>query len=184
MIPELYRRPAAAAGALPPPRRLEDAQEIDAFGAEMIDRSVRCRPKSSTCSKIVTIKALCRRANVEKLDAGPKGVVIPSATRRSPIRGLVRLSPSRARSPRSGPDHKVVFIRDWEDVGEAPQGHRRADDPARPPRRRGREGGGVVDLDFSRPSPRRKPRSNAPTDEQRRRQNSDRWSNGFRLSPE
>ena len=26
--------------------------------------------------KIVFIKALCRKANVEKLDAGPKGVVI------------------------------------------------------------------------------------------------------------
>ena len=38
--------------------------------------SARCRRRSSTCCKIVAIKALCRRANVEKIDAGPKGAVL------------------------------------------------------------------------------------------------------------
>ena len=38
--------------------------------------SARCRRRSSICCKIVAIKALCRRANVEKIDAGPKGAVL------------------------------------------------------------------------------------------------------------
>ena len=55
---------------------LDDAEEIDAFGAELIDRFGPLPEEVEHLLKIVFVKALCRRANVEKVDAGPKGAVI------------------------------------------------------------------------------------------------------------
>src|SRR5690606_14151785 len=55
---------------------LETLEEIDAFGAELIDRFGTLPTEVEHLMKIVFIKALSRRVNVQKLDAGPKGVVI------------------------------------------------------------------------------------------------------------
>ena len=70
---------------------LESTEEIDAFGAELIDRFGPLPEEVQHLLKIVFIKALCRQANVEKLDAGPKGVVIHFRKREfaDPV-GLVR----------------------------------------------------------------------------------------------
>ena len=65
---------------------LEDEQEIEAFGAELVDRFGPLPEEVEHLLQIVAIKALCRRANVEKIEAGPKGAVLPSATTVSPIR--------------------------------------------------------------------------------------------------
>lgn len=55
---------------------LADISEIDGFGAEMIDRFGPLPKEVQHLLKIVYIKSLCRTANVEKVDAGPKGVVV------------------------------------------------------------------------------------------------------------
>jgi transcription-repair coupling factor (superfamily II helicase) len=86
-------------------RRLADLaepQDIDAFGAELIDRFGPMPEEVQHLLKIVYIKALCRRANVEKLDAGPKGVVIQfrNATFANPV-GLVKMIGNRGQWPRS-----------------------------------------------------------------------------------
>ena len=52
------------------------SSEIDAFGAELVDRFGPLPDEVEHLLKIVAIKALCRRANVEKIDAGPKGAVL------------------------------------------------------------------------------------------------------------
>lgn len=60
-------------------RRLADiaeSNEIDAFGAEMIDRFGPMPEEVDYLLKIVFIKGLCHKANIEKLDAGPKGLVV------------------------------------------------------------------------------------------------------------
>ena len=60
-------------------RRLSDlrsSEEIDAFAAELIDRFGPLPQEVDYLLKIVFIKGLCFIANVEKLDAGPKGAVI------------------------------------------------------------------------------------------------------------
>jgi transcription-repair coupling factor (superfamily II helicase) len=64
---------------------------------------------------IVAIKALARRANVEKIEAGPKGVVLAfrDNTFADPD-GLVRYIRDRGPSARVRPDMKVVFFEDWE----------------------------------------------------------------------
>ncbi|TIX45840.1 MAG: hypothetical protein E5V36_04145, partial [Mesorhizobium sp.] len=64
--------------------------------------------------KIVFIKALCRKANVEKLDAGPKGVVIHFRKREFPNPvGLVKLIGEQGSLAKIRPDQSVVFSRDW-----------------------------------------------------------------------
>jgi transcription-repair coupling factor (superfamily II helicase) len=64
--------------------------------------------------KIVFIKALCRKANVEKLDAGPKGVVIHFRKREfSNPAGLVKFISEQGSMAKIRPDQSVVFIRDW-----------------------------------------------------------------------
>jgi transcription-repair coupling factor (superfamily II helicase) len=93
---------------------LEEPQEIDAFGAELIDRFGPMPEEVQHLLKIVYIKALCRRANVEKLDAGPKGVVIQfrNATFNNPV-GLVKMIGEQGSMAKIRPDQSIVFIRDW-----------------------------------------------------------------------
>ncbi len=55
---------------------LADAREIDAAGAELIDRFGPLPPEVEALLKVILIKALCRIANVEKVEAGPKGAVV------------------------------------------------------------------------------------------------------------
>ncbi|HEY5215772.1 MAG TPA: transcription-repair coupling factor, partial [Pseudolabrys sp.] len=61
----LYRRLA----------EIEDEREIESFAAEMVDRFGSLPVEVEHLLQIVAIKALCRRTNVEKVEAGPKGVV-------------------------------------------------------------------------------------------------------------
>jgi transcription-repair coupling factor (superfamily II helicase) len=98
-------------------RRLGDltsTEEIDAFGAELIDRFGPMPDEVEHLLKIVFIKALCRQANVEKLDAGPKGVVIHFRRREFPNpAGLVGYIAQQGSLAKIRPDHSVVFMRDW-----------------------------------------------------------------------
>jgi len=98
-------------------RRLADLttpEEIDSFGAELIDRFGPLPLEVQHLLKIVYIKALCRRANVEKLDAGPKGVVVQfrDKTFADPV-GLVRMIGEQGSLAKIRSDQSVVFIRDW-----------------------------------------------------------------------
>jgi transcription-repair coupling factor (superfamily II helicase) len=93
---------------------LETPEEIDAFGAELIDRFGPLPEEVEHLLKIVYIKALCRKANVEKLDAGPKGVVIHFRKREfADPAGLVRYIGEQGSLAKIRPDQGVVFIRDW-----------------------------------------------------------------------
>jgi transcription-repair coupling factor (superfamily II helicase) len=55
---------------------IEELSEIDEFGAELVDRFGKLPVEVKHLLKVVYIKTLCRTANVEKLDAGPKGIVV------------------------------------------------------------------------------------------------------------
>lgn len=101
---ELYRRLAD----------LMELEDIDGFGAEMIDRFGPLPEEVQHLLKIVYIKGLCRKANVEKIDAGPKGIVI--AFRNSEFSnpaGLVSYIAEQTILAKIRPDQKVVLTRDW-----------------------------------------------------------------------
>ena len=63
--------------------------------------------------KIVYIKALCRKANVEKLDAGPKGIVVQFRNREFPNpAALVGFIARQGSLAKIRPDQSIVFSRD------------------------------------------------------------------------
>ena len=93
---------------------LKDAREIDAAGAELIDRFGPLPDEVEALLKVILVKALCRAANVEKVDAGPKGAVITLRHNEFPNPpGLVQLVQDPGMAVRLKPDQKLVFARDW-----------------------------------------------------------------------
>ena len=102
----LYRRLA----------EIEDEREIEAFGAELADRFGPLPNEVEHLLQIVAIKSLCRRANVEKIEAGPKGAVISfrDNTFANPD-GLIAFIREQGSGARVRPDMKVVLFDDWEE---------------------------------------------------------------------
>ena len=107
----LYRRLA----------EIEDERDIDGFAAEMVDRFGPLPGEVDHLLQIVAIKALCRRANVEKLEAGPKGVVLSFRDNiygnPDGLIGYIREQGSGVRmrsDPRDAKNQQLVFFDDWE----------------------------------------------------------------------
>ncbi|PCJ81803.1 MAG: hypothetical protein COA52_20475 [Hyphomicrobiales bacterium] len=93
---------------------LEDATEIDEFGAELIDRFGPLPEEVDHLLKLVFVKQLCRRCNIAKVDAGPKGMVITlrNGTFPNPP-GLIQYISDQGKLAKIRPDQKIVLIRDW-----------------------------------------------------------------------
>jgi len=93
---------------------LADARAIDAAGAELIDRFGPLPDEVEALLKVILIKALCRQANVEKVEAGPKGAVVTLRHNEFPDpAALVRLVGDPGMRARIKPDQKLVFAREW-----------------------------------------------------------------------
>ncbi|MCX7310499.1 MAG: transcription-repair coupling factor [Alphaproteobacteria bacterium] len=94
---------------------IEDEQEIEAFGAELVDRFGKLPEEVEHLLKIVAIKALCRRANIEKIETGPKGAVMSFRDNSfaNPA-GLIAFIAKQGAAARVRPDMKVVLFYDWE----------------------------------------------------------------------
>lgn len=105
---------------------LETDQDIESFAAELIDRFGPTPPEVELLLKIVAIKALCRRAHVEKLEAGPKGVIIAfrDGNFADPA-GLARFIMEPSAQAKVRPDMRIVFIRDFADMKSRLEGARR-----------------------------------------------------------
>jgi transcription-repair coupling factor (superfamily II helicase) len=94
---------------------LDDDRDIDAFGAELADRFGALPEEVKHLLKIVAIKALCRRANVEKIEAGPKGAVLSFRDNSfANPEGLVAYIREEGPAAKVRPDMRVVFFDDWE----------------------------------------------------------------------
>ncbi|MDH4413852.1 MAG: transcription-repair coupling factor [Rhizobium sp.] len=92
---------------------LDDLREIDGFGAELIDRFGPMPVEVQHLLKVVYIKALCRVANVEKLEAGPKGVVVQFRGKQFPNpAALVGYIAKQGTMAKIRPDHSVFLTRD------------------------------------------------------------------------
>ena len=92
---------------------LTELNDIDGFGAEMIDRFGPLPIEVQHLLKIVYIKALCRKANVEKLEAGPKGVVVQFRNKEFPNpAALVGYIAKQGTMAKIRPDQSVFLTRD------------------------------------------------------------------------
>ena len=98
---------------------LENDAEMESFGAELIDRFGPLPPEVEQLLKIVTIKILCRDANVEKVEAGPKGVVVHFRDKSfANPQGLAAMVVEQGSFAKVRPDMSVVFIRELDTVPE------------------------------------------------------------------
>jgi transcription-repair coupling factor (superfamily II helicase) len=94
---------------------LEDEREIDSFGAEMADRFGPLPEEVKHLLSTVVLKSLCRRANVAKVEAGPKGAVIAFRDDRfANPDGLIALIREYGRDAKVRPDMKLVLFDAWE----------------------------------------------------------------------
>ncbi len=101
----LYRRIGALAS---------DA-ETEAMAAELVDRFGVLPKEVENLLGVVALKRACRDAGVEKLDAGPKGMVLTFRGNifRNPA-GLVRWLSGKGGLVRLRPDHKLAIARDMD----------------------------------------------------------------------
>ncbi len=109
----LYRRLA----------EIEDDRDIEAFGAELVDRFGPLPQEVDYLLQVVAIKSLCRRANVEKIEVGPKGAVL--AFRDNVFanpEGLIAYIARHPEGARVRPDQKVVFFDEWDTPKERLKG--------------------------------------------------------------
>lgn len=100
-----------------------DRAEIDAFAAEVIDRFGKMPVEVENLLEIVALKVKCRSANVEKVDAGPKGAVVTFRNNQFPNpAGLVRFISQQLGTVKLRPDHKLVYMRAWDDATQRVRG--------------------------------------------------------------
>jgi transcription-repair coupling factor (superfamily II helicase) len=100
----LYRRLA----------ELRTREELDAFGAEMIDRFGPLPDEVKNLLDTVVIKQLCRASGVERLDVGPRGAVISFRDNRfTHVDQLMAWIMKQAGTVKIRPDQKLVYTRDW-----------------------------------------------------------------------
>jgi len=102
---------------------IEDDREIEAFGAELVDRFGPLPEEVNYLLQIVAIKALCRRANVERIEVGPKGALLAFRDNifANP-EGLIAYIAKHPEGARVRPDMKVVFFDEWDTAPERLKG--------------------------------------------------------------
>jgi len=101
----LYRRLA----------EIEDDRAIEAFAAELVDRFGPLPEEVDYLLQVVAIKSLCRRANVERIEVGPKGAVLAFRDNVfSNPDGLIAYIAKHPEGARVRPDMKVVFFDEWD----------------------------------------------------------------------
>jgi transcription-repair coupling factor (superfamily II helicase) len=91
--------------------------ESDAMAAELVDRFGTLPEEVENLLGVVALKRACREAGVEKLEAGPKGMVLTfRGNAFSNPAGLVRWLSSKGGLVRLRPDHKLAISRDMDVV--------------------------------------------------------------------
>ena len=87
--------------------------ETEAMAAELVDRFGPLPEEVENLLQVVALKRACRTAGVEKLEAGPKGMVVGFRGNAfgNPA-GLVRWLASKNGLVKLRPDHKLAIVRD------------------------------------------------------------------------
>ena len=95
---------------------LEDAQEIEAFAAELIDRFGKLPPATQNLLTLIRIKQNCVKAGIARLDVGPRGALVGFHNDRfaNPA-GLIDYVQRLQGTAKLRPDSKLVVTRAWKD---------------------------------------------------------------------
>jgi transcription-repair coupling factor (superfamily II helicase) len=94
---------------------LDNRADIDAFAAELVDRFGELPAEVRHLLDVVEIKALCRRAGIQQIDAGPKGATI--AFRKGQVKspeGIVAYIQKAKGTVKLQADQKLLVRGEWE----------------------------------------------------------------------
>ena len=87
--------------------------ELEGFAAELIDRFGKLPREVNTLLLVVRIKAMCKRAGIARLDAGPKGATVQFHNDKfAQPEGLVEFIKAQDGMAKVK-DNKIVVRRDW-----------------------------------------------------------------------
>ena len=87
--------------------------ETEAMAAELVDRFGKLPEEVENLLQVVALKRACREAGVEKLEAGPKGMVLGfRGNAFANPAGLVAWLASKGGLVRLRPDHRLAIVRD------------------------------------------------------------------------
>lgn len=106
---------------------LESDADHDSYAAELADRFGPLPEEARQLIQIAGVKALCRKAYIAKLDAGPKGAVLTFRPESAP--DPMKLVAAVQKQPalfRLRPDGKMVVNGDWSTPEQRLKGARRA----------------------------------------------------------
>ena len=93
---------------------ISEVRDIDGFAAELIDRFGALPGEVENLLKIVVIKHLCLAAQVEKIDAGPKGATLSFRNNAFPNpAALIAHITRHSAAMKVRPDQTMVVMRDW-----------------------------------------------------------------------
>jgi transcription-repair coupling factor (superfamily II helicase) len=91
-------------------------EDVNAARADLRDRFGPVPPEVDRLLDVIAIKALCRRANVEKVEAGPKGIIVAFRGNEVPNpEGLISYIAEHGSFAKVRPDMRIVFLGDYED---------------------------------------------------------------------
>ncbi|QPH54330.1 transcription-repair coupling factor [Pontivivens ytuae] len=94
---------------------LDKKVELEGFAAELIDRFGPLPGEVDMLLKIVRVKAMCRKANIGRIDGGPKGATVQfHENRYARPEGLVQFIQDQNGRAKIK-DNKVVVARNWPD---------------------------------------------------------------------
>ena len=127
LIPETYVEDLQARLGLY--RRLADLHDqsaVDGFAAELHDRFGRLPEEVLHLLEVVSIKLLCRAANVESVDAGPKGATVAfrGDTFAKPAALVQWITGQGSLAKLRAADMKLVIMRNWAKPEERLKGTR------------------------------------------------------------
>ena len=93
---------------------LKTPREIESFNAELLDRFGPLPGEVVSLLEIIAIKQLCKKAGIQKLDAGPKGALIKFYKDRfEPLERLIGFIQREPKSIRLRHDQQLVVKREW-----------------------------------------------------------------------
>ncbi len=103
----LYRRLAT----------LETVNEVHTFAAELVDRFGKIPKECENLLKVIELKIACKALGIEKIDAGPKGIVVAFYKNQfaKPEALLMHIGSAEARKladVKLRPDQKISFLRE------------------------------------------------------------------------
>ncbi|MGB0508309.1 MAG: TRCF domain-containing protein, partial [Pikeienuella sp.] len=101
---------------------LETRRELEGFAAEMHDRFGKPPKELETLLKVVRIKAMCRRAGIEKLDTGERGAVLQfRGDKFANPKGLMQFLDDQNGLAKIR-DNKIVVRRNWKEPEDRVKG--------------------------------------------------------------